>query len=204
MTITSAQLKKITPLCKDPEGWTKALNEIMPKYMISTPKQEAAFIAQCAHESGQFNTIQENLNYSAKGLRTVFGKYFPTDKLANEYQRQPEKIANRVYASRIGNGNEASGDGWRYRGRGAIQVTGKANYEAFAKSINKTLQETVAYLETKTGAVESAAWFWKTNDLNKFADSGDITKMTKKINGGTHGLQERMALYERAMQTVIV
>ena len=200
--ITPSELKTIVPTMKEPDEWSTALNEILPKYNIIGRDRIAAFVAQCAHESMGFNRIVENLNYSASGLRSTFGKYFPTLAIANQYARKPEKIANRAYASRMGNGNESSGDGWKYRGKGLIQLTGKNNHELFAESIGKTLDDTIVYLGTKAGAVESAAWFWKTNDLNRYADTQNITKLTQKINGGTNGLQSRIEFYELALASI--
>lgn len=200
--ITPSELKTIVPTMKEPDAWSRALNEILPKYNIIGRDRIAAFVAQCAHESMGFNRITENLNYSANGLRTTFGKYFPTLAIANQYARKPEKIANRAYANRMGNGNESSGDGWKYRGKGLIQLTGKNNHQLFAESIGKTLDDTIVYLGTKEGAVESAAWFWKTNDLNRYADTQNITKMTQKINGGTNGLQSRIEFYELALSVL--
>jgi putative chitinase len=198
MMISVDQLKSILKKNKECEAWATACNEVFPKYEINTPARMAGFIAQCAHESLDFTVITENLNYGAKGLLSIFKKYFPSADLAAKYERQPEKIANRVYASRMGNGDEASGDGWKFRGKGLIQLTGKANHEAFAKSIGKTLDETLEYLTTKEGALESACWFWKTNGLNKFADTDDILGMTKRINGGTIGLEDRKKHYIHA------
>lgn len=173
-----------------------------PLLDFSTLNRRAAFIAQCAHESGYFRTLRENLNYSAAGLRSIFGKYFPTEELANQYARNPEKIANRVYANRMGNGPEASGDGWKFRGRGLIQLTGKFNYSACGTAIKKDLIKNPEYLETIAGALDSAVWFWNDKKLNVHADSGDITRMTRVINGGTHGLEDRLNLYNRALETL--
>jgi len=149
------------------DHWADALNNILPDYGIDTPQRVAAFIAQAAHESGNFNALHENLNYRAATLRKVFPKYFPTDELANQYASQPNKaelIANRVYANRMGNGDEASGDGYRYCGRGLIQLTGKNNYQAFADSIETPVEEIPEFLQTFEGAVQSACWFWETNN----------------------------------------
>jgi len=183
------------------DQWTDALNKILPDYGIDTPQRMAAFIAQCAHESGNFTALHENLNYRAETLRKVFPKYFPTDDLARQYASQPNKaelIANRVYASRMGNGDEASGDGYRYCGRGLIQLTGKNNYQAFADSIETPVEEIPEFLATFEGAVQSACWFWETNNLNQYADTDDILTMTKRINGGTIGLEDRKRHYEHA------
>ena len=162
----------------------------------------AAFLAQCAHESGGFVFLKENLNYKAASLRKVFPKYFPTDALAEQYaslSNKAEAIANRIYANRMGNGPEESGDGFRYCGRGLIQLTGKSNYINFADSIETPVEEAASYLETFEGAVQSACWFWETNNLNQYADSNDILTMTKRINGGTIGLEDRMKHYAHAL-----
>ena len=167
-------------------------------YKLS-PNRAAHFFAQTAHESGNFKAFSENLNYGAKGLRGIFGKYFQTDALARAYERQPQKIANRVYANRMGNGDENSGDGWKFRGRGIVQITGKHNYESFGKAIGKNLTEVVEYVGTKMGALESACWYWNSRNINSAADVGDIVKMTKLVNGGTIGLEDRKHHYERAL-----
>ena len=182
------------------DDWYDALVAILPKYEITTPLRVAAFMAQCGHESASFTVLRENLNYRAVSLRKVFGKYFPTDALAEQYAKQPERIANRVYANRMSNGDEASGDGWKFRGRGLIQLTGRHNYTAFAESVGMTLDETIAYLETFEGAVESACWYWTTNNLNKWCDAGDMLTLTKRINGGTIGLEDRIKHYTRALE----
>ncbi len=171
----------------DPAALFDALSAVLPQYEINTVDRVAAFLAQCGHESADFTVLRENLNYSAKGLHATWPTRFISEDAAVPYNRNPEAIANKVYSSRLGNGDEASGDGWLYRGRGAIQLTGKANYETFATSLGRTLEETVAYTETLEGAVESAAFFWNRNNLNALADERNITAMTKKINGGTVG-----------------
>jgi len=154
------------------------------------------FFAQCAHESGGLKVFSENLNYSQSGLRKTFKKYFPTEALAKAYARQPEKIANRVYANRMGNGNEASGDGWKYRGRGAIQLTGKNNYTAFAKHMNRQDILTQPDIVATELAFESALFFFEENGLWSICDRGTdratIITLTKRINGGTHGLDDRI------------
>jgi putative chitinase len=183
---------------KNISDWYNALIDVLPKYDITTPTRVAAFLAQCAHESNQFNVLKENLNYKWESLRRVFPKYFPTDELAKQYASKPNKqeaIANRVYANRMGNGPESSGDGWRYCGRGLIQLTGKNNYQAFADSIEMDISEVPDYLGTFEGAVQSACWFWDKNNLNEYADAGDIVTMTKRINGGTIGLEDRKHHY---------
>jgi putative chitinase len=201
MEITKEQLGACIGNNQYLEHWTEALNKILPDYGIDTPQRVAAFIAQCAHESGNFTALHENLNYRAASLRKVFPKYFPTDELANQYASLPNKaeaIANRIYANRMGNGPEESGDGFRYCGRGLIQLTGRNNYEAFADSIETPVEEIPDFLQTFEGAVQSACWFWETNNLNQYADSDDIKTMTRRINGGFIGLEDRIKHYEHA------
>ena len=202
MEITQEQLRSCIGNNPHLEHWCEALNKILPDYEINTPERVSAFIAQCAHESGNFTALHENLNYRAVTLRKIFPKYFPTDEIAEQYASQPNKaelIANRVYASRMGNGDEASGDGYRYCGRGLIQLTGKENYSWFAASIEIPVEEVPAYLQTFEGAVQSACWFWETNNLNQWADKGDILTLTKRINGGTIGLDDRIKHYNHAL-----
>ncbi len=181
------------------DNWYDALCEILPEYEINTPQRVASFLAQCAHESGGFRALKENLNYKAASLRKVFPKYFPTDELAAAYANKPEMIANRVYGGRMGNGDEHSGDGFRYCGRGLIQLTGKENYSWFAASLEMEVEDVPEYLQTFEGAVQSACWFWETNNLNQWADKGDILTMTKRINGGTIGLEDRIKHYNHAL-----
>jgi len=184
------------PKQKEADQWYEAFQAILPDYEINTTKRIAYFLAQCAHESAEFTALKENLNYSAEGLLKTFKKYF-TEASAQVYSRKPEQIANLVYANRMGNGDERSGDGYIYRGRGLIQLTGKDTYKKFADHCKITVEEAAEYLETKEGAVQSAAWFWKINDLNKYADQEDITTMTKRINGGTIGLEDRKLHYKK-------
>jgi len=199
MAITQQQLAQILPGNPYIEHWCEALNKILPDYDITTPQRTAAFLAQCAHESGGFTALHENLNYRPETLCKVWPHYF-NESNANDYAHQPEKIANRAYAGRMGNGDEASGDGWNYCGRGLIQLTGKNNYQAFADSIQTDISQIPAYLQTFEGAIQSACWFWENNNLNACADAGDIVKMTKIINGGTLGLDDRTARYNHALQ----
>jgi len=208
--ISIKQFKEFAPHTKYAEQWHATLfgaqeelggGTLLNDYDINTPKRIAAFMAQCHHESGGFVFVTENLNYKASGLIKVFPKYFDMES-AQKYEKQPQKIANRVYANRMGNGPESSGDGWKHRGRGAIQLTGKDNYTRFAAAIDKTVDETIAHLETLDGAIESACWFWKTNKLNVFCDKDDIVGMTKRINGGTIGLDDRREHYETAKKVL--
>ena len=179
--------------------WYDAIVKILPAYNIDTPERVAAFLAQCAHESANFTRLTENLNYRADSLRRVFPKYFTTDAIAKQYAKRPEFIANRVYANRMGNGSETSGDGWKYRGRGLIQLTGKRNYTLFAASIDTPIEQIPDYLVTFEGAIQSACWFWDQNNLNPIADKRDIVGLTKKINGGTIGLEDRKRHYAHAL-----
>jgi len=199
---TKAHLEQILPSTPYLDEWYSALSKLLPDYDIATPQRVAAFIAQCSHESGGFKTLKENLNYKAESLCKVFPKYFPNIELANQYAHQQEKIANKVYGSRMGNSNEASGDGYRYCGRGLIQLTGKDNYTAFAESIETPVEELPEYLSTFEGAVQSACWFWETNNLNQYADNGDILTMTKRINGGTIGIEDRKKHYDHALHVL--
>ena len=198
MELTLHQLKQIVEKNPYIEYWHNALVKLLPEYEINTPQRMAAFLAQCAHESGGFRAIKENLNYRAVTLRKIFGKYFPTDEMAAQYANKPEKIANLVYANRMGNGAPETGDGYRYSGRGLIQLTGKDNYFWFAASINLTPEAASEYMETFEGAAQSACWFWETNNLNQWADKDDILTLTKRINGGTIGLEDRIKHYEHA------
>ena len=188
------------------DDWYEALCDILPKYGITTERRVAHFISQCAHESNNFRSLEENLNYSEKSLNAVFGRYFgPGKRNAAEYARQPEKIANYVYqdefrSSKMGNVNE--GDGWRFRGRGLKQLTGRDNYTRFGKSVGMSAEEAADYVATEKGAIESAAWFWDANKLNDIADTDDVTRMTKKINGGNIGLADRQARYSKAMEVL--
>jgi putative chitinase len=180
------------------DHWYKAICEILPDYDIDTVERVAAFLAQTAHESGGYRALKENLNYKAASLRKVFPKYFPDDATAAHYANKQEMIANRVYGNRMGNGPEESGDGYRYCGRGLIQLTGKQNYTLFAGSLEMDVEEMPEYLATFEGAVQSACWFWETNNLNQWADKGDMLTLTKRINGGTIGLEDRIKHYDHA------
>lgn len=199
MELTLNQLKQIIPKNPYVSYWYEALSQLLPEYQIDTPERLAAFLAQCAHESGNFVFIKENLNYKAASLRKVFPKYFPDDAIAQQYANKPQMIANRVYANRMGNGPEESGDGYAFCGRGLIQVTGRDNYSWFAASLGITPEEASEYMETFEGAAQSACWFWETNNLNQWADRGDILTLTKRINGGTIGLEDRKKHYEHAL-----
>jgi putative chitinase len=201
--LTSEQFHHLFPRNGDPEGWAESMNSVFPVYEINSPQRIAAFLAQCGHESGGFTVFEENLNYSAQGLCGIFKKYFPTLDSAQSYARKPEMIANKVYANRMGNGPESSGDGYKYRGRGPIQLTGKANYTAFAKEMFENWQEVVENPDwvtwDKDFALMSAIWFWNKTGLNKEADIGDIKTMTRKINGGYIGLEDRIKHYNEAI-----
>jgi putative chitinase len=181
------------------QQYVEYLNDVMEFYEINNKQRIAMFLAQVGHESGGLRTIKENLNYSADRLKVIFPKYFRGVDPSG-YARNPEKIANLVYANRMGNGNEASGDGYRYCGRGLIQLTGKSNYQAFAQDMGWTLEDATAWLAEPEGACWSAGWFWDSRELNQWADKGDVLTVTKKINGGTIGLEDRKSHYEAALE----
>ena len=193
--ISAGGLKLDTLKGHIPDSVIAMIPEVASKFEINTPLRLAHFLAQCGHESGGFKLTQENLNYSAKGLNGIFKKYFPTLESAVPYERKPEKIANKVYGGRMGNGLEASGEGWKFHGRGFIQLTGKDNYTAFTKSIGEDCVTNPDLVASKY-ALASAAWFFNKNGLHKMADGGanddTVTKITKRVNGGTIGLPDRI------------
>jgi putative chitinase len=201
--LTETQLAAMIPTNKEVAAWCEELNKALPKYDITTDQRIAGFISQCAHESGDFNQLRENLNYSQQSLERVFPRYFgPGKRNAAEYARNPEKIANYVYmdenrTSKLG--NTQPGDGARFIGRGLKQLTGRDNYTRFAKDYDMTAEQAAEWLETKEGALASALWFWNTKNLNAVADTGDVVRMTKIINGGDIGLPDRQVRYEKAM-----
>jgi putative chitinase len=201
--ITTEQFHKLFPRNPEPQVWADAMAEVFPTYEINTPQRVAAFLAQCGHESGGWTVFEENLNYSAQGLNNTFKKYFPTLESATPYARKPEMIANKIYANRMGNGAPESGDGYRYRGRGPIQLTGKSNYTQFSKDMfddwENLLENPDWVTYDKSFALMSAIWFWNKNGLNKEADNGDIKTMTRKINGGYIGLEDRIKHYNECI-----
>jgi putative chitinase len=201
--ITVDQLRAMIPSNKEVEEWCEELNKALPKYDITTDQRIAGFISQCAHESQDFCALSENLSYRQETLLKVFPRYFgPGKRNAAEYAKNPEKIANYVYMDEFRTsklGNVHPGDGWRFRGRGLKQLTGRDNYSRFAKDYDMTAEEAAEWLETKEGALASALWFWNTNKLNAIADTGNVAALTKKINGGDIGLADRQARYGRAM-----
>jgi putative chitinase len=196
-----AQALKLTPV--KAEEWIDAINETCDRFDISTPERQACFLGQCAHESGGFSALQENLNYKQEGLCRVWPKRFPTIEDAEPYHKQPQKIANKVYASRMGNGDEGSGEGWKYRGRGLIQLTGKDNYRACGEALGVDLLANPDLVATPQYAALSAGWFWDKNRLNSYADKNDMQGLTKKINGGTHGIEDRIARTQLALDTLM-
>ena len=203
--ITEAQLAVMIPTNKEVGAWCAALNEMLPKYGITTDRRIAGFISQCAHESSDFRVLQENLNYKEATLLKVFPRYFgPGKENAAEYAGKPEKIANYVYMDKNRSkggalGNVKDGDGWLFSGKGLKQCTGRSNVSAFGKTVGMTAEEAAVYLLTKKGALESALWFWGSRNLNDVADTGDVVKLTKIINGGDIGLADRQARYAKAM-----
>lgn len=205
MTLSLDQLYEINgKMYKDKcEYYLEALNLTLPEYQINTKLRLCHFLAQIIHESGHLKYNQENLNYSAKALRSVFGKYFPTNALAEQYARKPEKIANRVYANRMGNGDEASGDGWKYKGAGLIQLTGKTNYTKCSEFLGIDLvnDPSLVYNSPEI-CVKTACWYWSVNNLNKYADVDDIKTVTKRINGGYNGLEDRTKILNTAKKVL--
>lgn len=200
--ITIEQLQQILPDNENIQDWYTSLTTILPNYEITTNERIAAFLAESCHESANFTRLTENLNYKWQSLRKVFHKYFPTDDLAQKYEHNQEMIANRVYANRMGNDSEESGDGWSYKGRGIFQLTGKDNYQKFAESIGKELEEMPNFLETFDGAILSACWFWSVNNLNSYVDDNDIDGLSRRINGGDIGLEERADKYNEIISII--
>lgn len=169
--------------------------KLFEKYEINTVNRIAGFLAQVLHESADLLYKEENLRYSDKGLRITFGKYYKDEELAKKHSYKPQLIGSRVYANRMGNGDEASGDGYRYRGRGYIQLTGKDNYTAFARDMGMSMDEAIEYLTTNEGAMESALWYWKSRNINKYCDEDSINGMSKAVNGGMNGYEDRKHRY---------
>lgn len=198
--ITQDKIKRIFPRIQTDK--ISGLIDAMGRFNINTPLRQAAFLAQCAHESREFMVTEENLNYSPDRLLAVFPKYFQTTEEANRCGRNPQAIANRVYANRMGNGPESSGDGYKYRGRGYIQLTGHDNYMNYAAATATDALNAPGIVSNGDGAAMSAAWFWSKNGLNDLADKEDMMTITKRINGGLNGLQERMAYYHVARQAL--
>jgi putative chitinase len=206
---TVEQVRQILKGNPASDKWYDAMIDIFPKYDITTVERVAGFMAQCAHESNNFRTLEENLNYSDQALLKTFSRYFgaPPKQNAKDYSRKPEKIANYVYMDRnrsaggaLGNVNE--GDGWKFRGRGLKQLTGRSNYSAFGKTVGMTADEAAEYVATEKGAIESACWFWDTRKLNSYADRRDIVGMTKVINGGDIGLADRTTRFNEALRVL--
>jgi putative chitinase len=204
MHLTRQQLLQILPNAGPVAGvFVSALNDAMARFKIQGPLRVAAFLAQVGHESGQLRTLAENLNYSAEGLIRTWPKRFNLVTAA-AVARKPEQIANIVYASRMGNGPAVTGDGWRYRGRGLIQVTGWVNYQACGSALNLDLLNHPELLEKPAYAALSAAWFWSSNGLNELADAGQFEAITRRINGGLNGQPERLKLWEKASAVLSV
>lgn len=203
--LDTKQIEHIMPYARSGNivTYTPILNQVFEESSINTPLRVAHFLAQIAEESASLNAVIENFNYSATALMAVFRKYFPTHELADEYARKPELIANRVYANRMGNGDEQSGDGWKYIGRGLIQITGKENYKACGSNLELDLITEPKELEIPQNAVDSAVWFWNSYNLNCLADADDLVSITKKINGGTKGLEDRKKFLTRAKEMLL-
>lgn len=202
--VTDDSLKQIMPKLADAKraAFLPSLQSALNEFGVNTPKREAAFLAQIAHESGELNIFAENLNYGAKGLMATWPKRFPDPVKAQQYERNPQKIANYVYANRIGNGDEASGDGWRFRGRGPIQITGRDNYQKYGSRLNVDLINDPDKAATPEVGFRIAGLYWKENGLNELADAGMFETITKRINGALKGLEDRVKYYTRAKQVL--
>ena len=204
--ITVEHFQKIFPHCKITSGLIEAFTTLLPQYQIDNQNRIAGFISQCGVESAGWTCLEENLNYSAEGLIRTFGSHFNHDlSIAEQYAHKPEAIANRIYANRMGNGDEASGDGYKYRGRGPIQLTGKSEYEQFAKAMYAddaaTILDNPDYLHTDINtALMSAIWFWHSRNLNKYADVQDIKMLTEHVNGGFLGLAQREEYFKEIVE----
>lgn len=204
--LTETQLKQIMPSCIKADVWAKALNDALDQFEINTPKRAAVFLAQIAHESGELRRLVENLNYSADRLRQVWPKRFPTLERAKAYEHNPQKLASCVYANRLGNGDEASGDGWKYRGRGLIQLTGRDNYRSVGQALSLPLEAQPELLEQEGSAALSAAYFWKSHGLNELADQEteeSFVKITERINGAQEGLNNRRQYWQTARKVLV-
>lgn len=205
---TEEQLALLIPGNRNVSDWYVALCKILPKYGITTKKRVAHFISQCAHESNNFKSLEENLNYSESNLNRVFRRYFgPGKRNAAEYARNPQKLANYVYMDKYRSkggalGNIYEGDGWLFRGRGLKQLTGRDNYASFGASIGISAEEAAEYVSTAKGAIESACWYWDSRSLNRIADSDDVARITKFINGGDIGLADRQSRYLKALSVL--
>ena len=199
---TAEQLAKCISKNKNSQEWFDGLYEQLPKFGIVTPARVAGFISQCQHESADFTVLTENLNYGAKGLMSIFKKYYPDESLAKAHERKPQLIANRVYSGRMGNGPESSGDGWKYRGRGLVQLTGSSNYTQCSRDLfgDDCLVDDPDLLLNPEWAILSACWFWHKNKLNDICDRGDVVLLSKRINGGTIGLADRIHHWNKCLE----
>jgi putative chitinase len=199
---TAEQLAKCISKNKNSQEWYDGLYEQLPKFGIVTPARVAGFISQCQHESADFTVLTENLNYGAKGLMSIFKKYYQDEALAKAHERKPQLIANRVYSGRMGNGPESSGDGWKYRGRGLVQLTGRSNYTQCSRDLfgDDCLVDDPDLLLNPEWAILSACWFWHKNKLNDICDRGDVVLLSKRINGGTIGLADRIHHWNKCLE----
>ena len=199
---TAEQLAQCITKNKNPQEWYEGLYEQLPKFAIVTPARVAGFISQCQHESLDFTILTENLNYGDKGLMSIFKKYYPDPSLAKAHQRKPQLIANRVYSGRMGNGPESSGDGYKYRGRGLVQLTGRSNYTQCSRDLfgDDCLVDDPDLLLNPEWAILSACWFWHKNKLNDICDKGDVVLLSKRINGGTIGLADRIHHWNKCLE----
>lgn len=198
--INAQQLKKALPACKDVSQWALALASAAQEFHVNTKQRFAVWLGQAAHESSQLNVLRESLSYSQRGLMATWPKRFPTVESATPFARQPQKLANYVYANRLGNGPPESNDGWNYRGGGIFQLTGKANYEATGKALGVPLVTSPGKIEIALVAARSAGYFWASHGCNEMADAGDFERITETVNGPAKlGLAERQAFYEKVL-----
>lgn len=202
--INPEQFNTLFPRANNPIAWVEGCEDLFPQYDITTPFRVAAFLAQCGHETAGFALLEENLNYSAERLVQVWPRYFASFEAAEPYDHNPQKLANYVYADRMGNGPPESNDGWNFRGRGPIQLTGRSNYTDFAKDTYDNWEEIInnpnlVAMDNRI-ALQSALWFWDINHLNDYADTEDLETMTRAINGGINGLARRVSLYVQILK----
>lgn len=191
--VAVAQFSKVFTKCRDPGLWSQILSKTAAEFEINTPDRLSMWLAQCGHESMEFNAVRENLSYSVLGLMKVWPKRFPTEEAARPFERQPERLANFVYANRLGNGDFASGDGWKYRGGGILQLTGRENYRNVGKAIGEPLEEQPRKIELRDVSARVGGYFWKSHGCNELADKGDFRAVTQVINGGQNGADARLA-----------
>lgn len=199
---TATQIMQVFPNCRDPGLWSSILPRVAAEFEINTRSRLAAFLAQCGHESNQFNTLRENLSYSMLGMMKTWPSRFPTEASTAPFVRQPERLGNYVYADRLGNGDYASGDGWKFRGGGLIQLTGRRNYREAGAALELPLEQQPTKIEDRRIAARVAGWFWYSRGLNQLADEGDFARVTQIVNGGQKGAVERRAYADQLFEVL--